>query len=153
VQLFQPGMGQTYGQGFNADYTLAIGDRVALRMWGAFSFQDVQTVDPQGNIFLPNVGPVTVAGVRNTDLNDVIRSAVREVYRANVDVYASLEASQPVRVFVTGFVRAPGQYPGVSADSILDFLLRAGGVDPARGSYIDIRLLRAGQERASFNLY
>src|SRR5690606_11149851 len=35
----------------------------------------------------------------------------------------------------------------------LDFLLRAGGVDPARGSYIDIRLLRAGQERASFNLY
>lgn len=153
VQLFQPGMGQTYGHGFNADYTLAIGDRVALRMWGAFSFQDVQTVDPQGNIFLPNVGPVTVAGVRNTDLNDVIRSAVREVYRANVDVYASLEASQPVRVFVTGFVRAPGQYPGVSADSILDFLLRAGGVDPARGSYIDIRLLRAGQERASFNLY
>src|SRR5690606_25969254 len=84
VQLFQPGMGQTYGQGFNADYTLAIGDRVALRMWGAFSYQDVQTVDPQGNVFLPNVGPVAVAGVRNTDLNDVIRSAIREVYRANV---------------------------------------------------------------------
>src|SRR5690606_8033890 len=112
-----------------------------------------QTVDPQGNIFVPNVGPVTVAGVRNTDLNDVVRSAIREVYRANVDVYASLEASQPVRVFVTGFVRAPGQYPGVAADSVLDFLLRAGGVDPARGSYIDIRLLRAGEERASFNLY
>lgn len=153
VQLFQPGMGQTYGQGFNADYTLAIGDRVSLRMWGAFSYQDMQTVDPQGNIFVPNVGPVTVAGVRNTDLNDVVRSAIREVYRANVDVYASLEASQPVRVFVTGFVRAPGQYPGVAADSVLDFLLRAGGVDPARGSYIDIRLLRAGEERASFNLY
>src|SRR5690606_13606535 len=94
-----------------------------------------------------------VAGVRNSDLNDVVRSAIREVYRANVDVYASLEASQPVRVFVTGFVRAPGQYPGVAADSILDFLLRAGGVDPARGSYVDIRLLRGGQERAAFDLY
>jgi protein involved in polysaccharide export with SLBB domain len=70
-----------------------------------------------------------------------------------VNVYASLEESQPVRVFVTGFVRAPGQYPGVSADSVLGFLLRAGGVDSARGSYIDIRLLRNGQIRATYDLY
>ncbi|MGB7214304.1 MAG: polysaccharide biosynthesis/export family protein [Gammaproteobacteria bacterium] len=153
AQLFQPGMAKTYGQGFNEDYTLAIGDRVSLRMWGAFSYEDVQTVDPQGNLFLPNVGPIRVAGVRNRDLNDVVRAAIREVYRSNVDVYASLEASQPVRVFVTGYVRAPGQYAGVAADSVLDFLLRAGGVDPDRGSYIDIRLLRGGQVRASFNLY
>jgi protein involved in polysaccharide export with SLBB domain len=152
-QLFQPGISQVYGVGFNDDYVLAIGDRVSLRMWGAFPYQDVQVVDPQGNVFLPNVGPIQVAGVRNSDLNDVMRSAIGEVYRSNVDVYATLEASQPVRVFVTGFVRGPGQYPGVAADSVLGFLLRAGGIDPARGSYIDIRLLRAGQERASFNLY
>jgi protein involved in polysaccharide export with SLBB domain len=152
-QLFQKGVVQTYGVGFNQDYRLAIGDRVALRMWGAYPYQDTQVVDPQGNLFLPNVGPVQVAGVRNSELNDVIRSAIRQVYRSNVNVYASLEASKPVRVFVTGFVRAPGQYPGVAADSILGFLLRAGGVDPARGSYIDIRLLRGGEPRASFDLY
>jgi protein involved in polysaccharide export with SLBB domain len=152
-QLFQRGIAQTYGVGFNDDYELAIGDRVSLRMWGAYPYQDVQVVDPQGNVFLPNVGPIRVAGVRNNDLNEVVRSAIREVYRSNVDVYATLEASQPVRVFVTGFVRAPGQYPGVAADSVLGFLLRAGGIDPARGSYIDVRLLRGGQERASVNLY
>jgi protein involved in polysaccharide export with SLBB domain len=152
-QLFQPGIAQTYGVGFNVDYEIAIGDRVTLRMWGAYSYQDVQVVDPQGNLFLPNVGPVHVAGVRASDLNDVVRAAIRQVYRSNVDVYATLEASQPVRVFVTGFVRAPGQYPGVAADSVLGFLLRAGGIDPARGSYIDVRLLRGGELRASFNLY
>ena len=152
-QLFQPGVVQTFGVGFNADYVIAIGDRIALRMWGAYPYQDVQVVDSQGNIFLPNVGPARVAGVKNSDLNDVIRAAIRQVYRDNVDVYASLEASKPVRVFVTGFVRAPGQYPGVAADSILGFLLRAGGIDAARGSFIDIRLLRSGKERATFNLY
>ena len=152
-QLFRPGTEQTFGVGLNADYIIAIGDRVTLRMWGAFPYEDVQLVDPQGNIFLPNVGPVNVSGVRNDELNSVIDSAVREVYRANVDVYASLEASQPVRVFVTGFVRAPGQYPGVAADSALGFLLRAGGIDPERGSYIDIRLLRDGRVRATFDLY
>src|SRR5690606_13469589 len=78
---------------------------------------------------------------------------VRQVYRNNVDVYASLEASQPVRVFVTGFVRAPGQYPGTAAESVLGYLTRAGGIDPERGSYIDVRLLRGGEVRASFDLY
>ena len=152
-QLFQPGIAQTYGVGFNEGYEIAIGDRIALRMWGAYPYQDTQVVDPQGNLFLPNVGPVKVSGVRNDELNEVVRSAIRQVYRSNVDVYATLEASQPVRVFVTGFVRAPGQYPGVAADSILGFLLRAGGIDAARGSYIDIRLLRGGKVRASFDLY
>ena len=152
-QLFQPGTEQTYGVGFNENYEIAIGDRVSLRMWGAYSYVDVQVVDPQGNVFLPNVGPVHVAGVRNADLNQVVQTAISEVYRNNVDVYVTLEASQPVRVFVTGFVRAPGQYPGVSGDSILGFLLRAGGIDPARGSYIDIQLLRGGEQRQSFDLY
>lgn len=153
TQLFQPGVEQTYGVGLNDEYEIAIGDRVALRMWGAFPYQDIQAVDTQGNIFLPNVGPIPVAGVRNRDLNDVVRTAIRAVFRSNVEVYATLEASQPVRVFVTGFVRAPGQYPGVAADSILGFLRRAGGVDAARGSYIDIRLMRGGQERATFDFY
>jgi hypothetical protein len=110
-QLFQPGVSQVYGVGFNADYVLAIGDRLMIRMWGAFAYQDIQVADAQGNVFLPNVGPVNIAGVRNNDLNEVLRAAVREVYRSNVEIYASLEASQPVRVFVTGSVRAPGQYP------------------------------------------
>jgi protein involved in polysaccharide export with SLBB domain len=152
-QLFQPGVEQTYGVGLNDEYEIAIGDRVAIRMWGAFPYQEVQVVDTQGNVFVPNVGPIPVAGVSNGDLNDFVRAAIRDVFRSNVEVYATLEASQPVRVFVTGFVRAPGQYAGVSADSILGFLRRAGGVDPSRGSYIDIRLMRGGEERASFDLY
>lgn len=152
-QLFQPGIEQTYGVGINQEYVLAVGDRIALRMWGAYPYQDVQVVDAQGNIFLPNVGPVHIAGVQTSDMNEVIRSAIRQVYRSNVNVYASLEESQPVRVFVTGFVRAPGQYAGIASDSVLGFLLRAGGIDAARGSYIDIRLLRGSQVRATFNLY
>jgi len=152
-QLFRSGLAQSYGAGFNPDYTLAIGDRVVLRMWGAFTYEAVQLIDAQGNVFLPNVGPVRLASVRNADLNEIVRAATRQVYSNNVEVYASLEASQPVRIFVTGFVRAPGQYAGMAAESILGYLSRAGGVDPTRGSYIDVRLLRNGELRASFNLY
>ncbi len=152
-QLFRPGAPQAYGAGFNPDYMLAIGDRVALRMWGSFTYEAIQPIDAQGNVFLPNVGPIHLAGVRNADLNEVVQASVRKVYRNNVGVYASLEASQPVRVYVTGFVVAPGQYAGLAAESVLGYLARAGGVDPERGSYIDVRLLRGGQQRAQFGLY
>jgi protein involved in polysaccharide export with SLBB domain len=151
-QLFR-GTVQSYGVGFNPDYMLAIGDRVLLRIWGSFTFEAVQTIDPQGNVFVPNVGPVRLAGVRNNQLNDVVGAAVRRVYRDNVDVYASLDTAQPVRLFVTGFVRAPGQYPGAAAESVLGYLARAGGIDPQRGSYIDVKLVRSGEVRATFNLY
>ena len=73
--------------------------------------------------------------------------------RANVHSYISLAAAQPVRVFVTGFVNRPGMYPGTSNDSVLRYLDQAGGIDTARGSFIDVQVMRGGQSRASFNLY
>ena len=84
-QLFQPGVEQTYGVGLNDEYEIAIGDRVVLRMWGAFPYQEIQVVDSQGNVFVPNVGPITLAGVSNRDLNDVVRAAIRNVFRDNVE--------------------------------------------------------------------
>lgn len=152
-QLFSTTGSRSYASTFNPDYSLAIGDRVALRMWGAFNYEAIQQIDAQGNVFVPNVGPIKLSGTANQDLDRVVQRAVQRVYRDNVGVYASLEQSQPVRIFVTGFVRSPGQYAGTAGESILGYLSRAGGVDPERGSYIDIRLVRAGVARAEFNLY
>ncbi|MFT2542688.1 polysaccharide biosynthesis/export family protein, partial [Escherichia coli] len=97
-------------------------------------FDGALQVDPKGNIFLPNVGPVKVAGVSNSQLNALVTSKVKEVYQSNVNVYASLLQAQPVKVYVTGFVRNPGLYGGVTSDSLLNYLIKAGGVDPERGS-------------------
>ncbi|MBN4841641.1 polysaccharide biosynthesis/export family protein, partial [Citrobacter braakii] len=96
AQLFSGRFSHEAFSGFNAEYQIASGDRISLRMWGAFSFEAVQPVDPQGNVFIPNVGPVKVRGVRNAELNAVVEAAVKRTYRANVGVYASLEAAQPV---------------------------------------------------------
>ncbi|QER41312.1 polysialic acid transporter [Thermodesulfobacterium sp. TA1] len=120
---------------------------------GAFNYEGSLTVDPQGNVFIPHVGPIKVLGIKNAELNDYIEQAVRKVFKRNVGVYASLETSVPVKVFVTGFVRNPGLYGGLSSNSILYYLDRAGGIDPQRGSFIDITILRNNQVRAKVNLY
>ena len=153
AQIFSGRFANQGISGFNPDYQVASGDRITLRMWGALNYEAVQVVDAQGNIFVPNAGPIQVRGVRNEELNQRVDEQVKRTFKANVGVSATLESAQPVKVFVTGYVRAPGLYGGLSSDSVLGFLDRAGGIDPDRGSYLNVEVLRGGKQRAVLNLY
>ncbi len=153
AQLFTGAFARQGATQFNPDYAIATGDNVQVRMWGAFEFDSLLTVDPKGNIFLPHIGPVNVLGVRNQDLQMVVERAVRRTFRSNVFSYANLAAAQPVRVFVGGNVRRPGLYNGTSMDSLLHYIDQAGVIDPERGSFLDIQVKRGVDIRASINLY
>ena len=102
---------------------------------------------------MPNIGPLKVTGVANSQLNSLVTAKVKEVYQSNVNVYASLLQAQPVKVFVTGYVKNPGLYGGVASDSLLSYLSKAGGVDSERGSYVDIAIKRGKSTRNRVNLY
>lgn len=153
AQLFTGAFARQGATQFNPDYAIASGDALQVRFWGAFDYDNLLTVDPKGNIFLPHVGPVPVQGVRNQDLQRVVESAVSKVFRANVYSYASLATAQPVRVFVSGNVHRPGLYNGTSMDSLLHYLDQAGGIDPERGSFLNVQIKRGDTLRASINLY
>jgi len=153
ARLFRGGFSNSHEDGLNPDYQVQPGDRITVRVWGAVDFNDVQVVDPQGNLFIPSVGPVPVAGVTNRDLNRRVQQAVSGVFTDDVKVYTSLNGTQPVAVFVTGFVPSPGRFGGIPSNSALHFLDRAGGVDPLRGSYRNVRLLRNGSLLATIDLY
>jgi protein involved in polysaccharide export with SLBB domain len=152
-QLFKGAFASSSGSTFNGSYRVNPGDQINLRMWGAYQYAGTQQVDPQGNIFIPNVGPVNVAGVSNAQLQSLIEGQIRRVYVANVGVYAALEQAQPVKVLVTGFVNQPGNYGGLANDTAIAYLDRAGGVDPEKGSYIDIQILRNGVPVQIVDLY
>jgi len=153
AQLFTGSFARQGPAQFNPDYAIAIGDRIQLRLWGGIEYDTLLVVDPQGNVFLPQVGPVKVLGIRNRNLQKVIEGAIRKVFRSNVYSYASLAAAQPVRVFVGGFVNRPGLYNGTSMDSPLNYLDQAGGIDTERGSFLDVQVKRGEQVRARLNLY
>ena len=153
AQLFKGAFASTSGSTFNTSYKINPGDNINLRMWGAYQYAGTLAVDPQGNIFIPNVGPITVAGVSNGSLQSFIEGQIRKVYVANVGVYANLEQAQPVKVLVTGFVNQPGNYGGLANDTAVAYLDRAGGVDVERGSYIDIQILRHGMPVQTVDLY
>lgn len=152
-QMFSGRFGTVSYSGFNPDYQVAIGDQISVRLWGAVMYDSIQPVDAQGNVFVPNVGPIKVQGVRNGDLTSQVEAQVKRTYRANVNAYATLVTAQPVKVYVTGYVRAPGLYPGLSSDSVLYYLDRAGGIDPDRGSFLSVQVMRGQQVRQTVDLY
>ncbi len=153
ANLFGGGFSNDREDGLNPNYVIQPGDSVSVRIWGATQFNQSVTVDPQGNAFVPGVGPIALRGTRNSDLNARVAQAVARVYTDNVRVYTSLDGSQPVAVFVTGFVTSPGRFAGIPSNSVLHFLDRAGGIDPQRGSYRDIRVVRDGETLARVDLY
>lgn len=154
-RLFTGDFKDESSRGFNPDYQIAVGDQLVVQIWGAFKLEEplLLSVDQQGNVFIPQVGPVQVLGVRNQELNNVVQQAIKRVYETNVYSYTNLSTTQPVKVFVTGPVRRPGLYGGLSSDSVLYFLDSAGGVDPERGSYREVRVLRNGKLHKVVDLY
>jgi protein involved in polysaccharide export with SLBB domain len=152
-QLFaQPGLIARL-QPTNTGYLMDTGDRIALNLWGGLSYSGLQTIDGDGNIFVPEVGPVRLRGRPSSELNAAIRNAAQNVFTSNVGIYATLLSRQPTNVFVTGAVRNPGRFAGERKGSLISFLASAGGIDPESGSYRDIRILRGDQQVARIDLY
>jgi len=153
ANLFDGGFSNDREDGVNPGYIIQPGDQIAVRVWGAIEFNESLGVDARGNIFIPKVGPVMVGGVANRNLNQRVTQSVRSVFTDNVRVYTSLNGSQPVAVFVTGYVPQPGRFSGIPSNSALHFIDRAGGIDETRGSYRDITVTRDGKQLASIDLY
>lgn len=138
---------------YNPDYILAIGDIVNVKLWGAYEFEQQLTIDSQGNIFLPKVGVIKLLGVKNSNLVNVISKSVKKVFKENVYVYADMGIYQNVSIFVTGNVNKPGLYQGLSSDSLIQFIDKAGGINPQYGSFRNITVVRNNQPYKSIDLY
>lgn len=152
-ELFQGNFATTYQTDINPEYKVTSGDRIVVRMWGAKSYEDILTVDLQGNIFIPEIGPVNVKDCSVSSLVGTIKSAVAKVFTDNVDLYVNLQNSQPIAVFVTGNINNPGRYAGSQNDNVLSYIDRAGGINSLLGSYRTIAVKRNGKLIKVIDLY
>lgn len=151
--LFNGSFSKSSQHRYNPHYRINIGDTINIRLWGAFDFETTSSVDSQGNIFLPTVGTINLLGIKNEKLSQTIQHSVKKYYKESVHVYADLANYQPVNVFVTGAVKKPGLYEGLSSDSIVQFIDKAQGVIPENGSYRDIKILRENKVIHHVDLY
>jgi len=134
-----------------ADYVLGPGDELRVRAWGQLNVSDDLTVDRSGDVYIPQVGRVHVAGLPFSDLSPHIRSAIGRVYR-NFDLTVDLGQLRSIQIFVVGQARRPGAYTVSSLSTLVNALFASGGPS-IQGTMRDIQLKREGAVLSHFDLY
>lgn len=153
ANLFMGQFRSNSSDGLNPNYIVMPGDKVNVAIWGAYEFTESLTVDAQGNIFIPSVGPVKVAGVRYSNLTEVVKAQISQIYTDGIEIYTNLQGTKPIAVYVTGAVNKPGRYSGVGSDTPLHYIDNALGIDEAKGSYRNIEIKRDGKTIEIVDLY
>ena len=134
-----------------SDYVIGPGDELRIRVWGQVSFPANVRVDRSGNIFLPQVGPVHVAGLPFSELDGHLRSAIGRVYH-NFDLTADVGQIRAIQVYISGEARRPGVYTVSSLSTLVDALFASGGPS-VQGSMRHVQLRRGNELITDFDLY
>jgi len=133
------------------EYVLGPGDEVRVQIWGAVDHAASQTLDRNGQISLPKIGTVNLAGVQVKDLEAALRKQVATVF-TNVTVNASLGKLRGITVYVVGQARQPGTYNLSSLSTLVNAVFASGGPG-VNGSMRKIELKRGGKTVTTLDLY
>ena len=137
-------------------YKLSPGDVLSIQLWAypeiTPPIQDATNIkavgypiDPNGNVYLPLVGQIKVAGKTLADINQLLRNQFAK-YLKHPDVVVRVLSYEGRRYFVNGQVLRSGQFTlNDQPISIYTALGQAGGVNPETGDNTNIQLIRQGQ--------
>lgn len=133
------------------DYTIGPGDELLVHLWGQVEANQSVVVDRTGMINLPNVGPVSVVGVRYQNLQAHLKAAIGRMFR-NFELDVSLGKLRSIQVFVVGQAARPGSYTVSSLSTLVNTLFASGGPS-GNGSMRNIQLKRGDKVITEFDLY
>ncbi len=134
-----------------SDYVIGPGDELQLRAWGSIDVDFRAMVDRNGQISIPRVGTVSVAGVKAADIDAHLRSQVGRVFR-NFSLNVTLGQLRSIQVFVVGQARRPGGYTVSSLSTLINVVFASGGPN-GNGSMRNVQLKRAGKVVGEIDLY
>ncbi len=140
-------------------YQLGPGDEIALTVWGETRLSYQIAINKEGNLIVPDVGPVSANGLTLAQFQDKLLKRMSSVYsslgggpHARTFLDVSLGRLKTIQVFVTGEVNRPGGYAIPSMSTVLSALYAASG-PTINGSMRNIRILRKGSEVPAADLY
>lgn len=134
----------------SSDYIVGPGDEIKILLWGRINAQYDLVIDRDGNIMMPQVGPLQIAGMRFEEMKDFLTEQAGQIVGANINI--TMGSLKSVQVFVLGEVREPGSYSLGSFSTITSALLAAGGPTEI-GSLRKIQLKRNNKDIVEMDFY
>ena len=133
------------------EYPVGPGDHIVLTLWGSVDALHELEVNRSGEISLPRVGVVKVAGVPFGRLSGLIRSHLGKAFK-DFDLNVTMGKLRVIKIFVVGEVRAPGDYNLNPLSTLINALSAAGG--PLKtGTLRNVQVKRGGEVVETVDLY
>lgn len=138
-------------------YILGTDDELVINVFGSSEKKYNLKVSEDGQIYIPNVGPLFVSGLSIEQATLKIKSKLaKTIYRAinsgQTSVQISLGNIKSIRVVVIGEAEKTGTYTVSSLTSLFNLLYLCGGPKNT-GSYRNIEVIRGNQLFKKADLY
>ena len=139
------------------DYTVNRGDILSITVWDhpeltipAGSDRSPSEagnwVHSDGTIFYPYVGEIKVAGLKVTEIRDILREELTK-YIASPQVDVTVASFRSKRVYMTGELKQPGTQPITNVPlTLLEAVSNAGGLSDA-ADWTNVTLTRNGDTK------
>ena len=134
-----------------SDYIIGPGDELQVRIWGQVEADLRVIVDRSGEIYIPQVGQISVAGIHYGDLEQHLKREISKIFR-NFNLTANVGRLRSIQVLVVGNARYPGTYTISSLSTLVNAIFASGG--PAtQGSLRHMQVRRDGATITDFDFY
>lgn len=139
-----------------ANYVLGPDDELAINVSGYQETNITTTVKPEGTVFIPQVGSISVLGLTIEEATARINSRLGQTVYPSLKngqskLIISLNKIRSIRVTVIGAVK-PGNYTVSSLTTVYNSLSQSGGPG-AINSYRDIELIRNNRVIQKIDIY
>jgi len=122
-----------------SDLTIGVSDLLEVSVFGSPEFDHPVRVGSAGDILLPLVGSVHVAGLSPEKAQKLIRDKLIEGdFYKNPQVSVFVKEYASGGAYVLGEVQRPGFYPLLNAHRLFEVLSIAGGLTPTAGRIVTI---------------
>lgn len=140
-----------------SNYVLGPDDELNVDVFGYSEENYKLKINPEGNVYIPNAGPVFVSGLTVDEAAARIRSKLAAtIYKAiasgTTRVQVSLGNIRSIRVTIIGQAKKPGSYTISSLSTVFNALYLCGGPN-FKGSFRNIELIRNNKVMRVVDLY
>jgi protein involved in polysaccharide export with SLBB domain len=139
-------------------YEISIGDQILINIWGNSQNNYQLTVNKNGQIMIPDIGPVYVAGLTFDNARIKIKQRLSTIYSDmdsdNPETFAQVNMGQlrSIQVNLVGEVTTPGTYTLPVTATVFNALYLSGGPNKI-GSFRNIRIVRNNKIVKTIDMY
>lgn len=133
------------------NYVLGPGDQLIIDVYGDTQKSEQLTVSPDGDVTVPDYGPIHVAGLSVSAAQSKVSSHLGTYYESS-DIRVTVGQTRTIMVNVMGEVRTPGTYTISAFATVFHALYMAGGVSDL-GTLRNIKVFRQGRQISVVDVY